>query len=111
MSNSGCKPDAVTFSTLIAAYDKGGQWALALQVTPSCMWPQHALNLNSQLPAAESNLAAASMALLCKPSATDMYMVAALHALQPRGTMIAVLSPSSAASLLSLAPFAKSLGD
>ena len=32
MASSGCKPDAVTFSTLITAYDKGGQWPLALQV-------------------------------------------------------------------------------
>lgn len=33
MGASGCKPDAVTFSTLITAYDKGGQWPLALQVS------------------------------------------------------------------------------
>ena len=35
MASSACKPDAVTFSTLITAYDKGGQWPLALQVCGS----------------------------------------------------------------------------
>lgn len=28
----GCKPDGMTYGILIAAYDKGNQWCLALQV-------------------------------------------------------------------------------
>ena len=27
-----CKPDSVTYGTLISAFDKGGQWTQALQV-------------------------------------------------------------------------------
>ena len=27
----GCKPDGITFSALIAAYEKGGQWVRALK--------------------------------------------------------------------------------
>ena len=30
-----CKPDSVTYGTLISAFDKGGQWTQALQVN-SC---------------------------------------------------------------------------
>lgn len=32
MVSSGCRPDAVTFSVLIAAYERGGMWGKALQV-------------------------------------------------------------------------------
>ena len=31
MLSSGCRPDAVTFSVLIAAYERGGQWRRCLQ--------------------------------------------------------------------------------
>eukprot|EP00983_Pelagomonas_calceolata_P085197 1156505-Pelagomonas_calceolata.AAC.13 len=27
----GCKPDSITFSALIAAFEKGGQWRRALK--------------------------------------------------------------------------------
>ena len=32
MTDSTCKPDAITYGSLIAAYEKGGQWTMALQV-------------------------------------------------------------------------------
>ena len=32
MISSSCKPDAITYATLIAALDRGGQWGHALQV-------------------------------------------------------------------------------
>lgn len=28
----GCRPDSVTYSALISAYEKGGQWRKALEV-------------------------------------------------------------------------------
>lgn len=31
MQASGCRPDAVTFSVLISAYERGGQWRRCLQ--------------------------------------------------------------------------------
>ena len=35
MSEGGCRPDSVTYTCLIAAYERGGQWAQALQVGPA----------------------------------------------------------------------------
>ena len=32
MAASGVRPDAVTFSVLISAYERGGQWRRCLQV-------------------------------------------------------------------------------
>ena len=32
MQAQGCRPDVVTFTALISAFEKGGQWRLALQV-------------------------------------------------------------------------------
>ena len=32
MTDSTCRPDSVTYGSLIAAFEKGGQWTLALQV-------------------------------------------------------------------------------
>jgi len=34
MLSNNCKPDAITYGTLIAALDRGGQWGHALQVCP-----------------------------------------------------------------------------
>ena len=31
MHGGGCRPDAVTYSVLVAAYERGGQWRRALQ--------------------------------------------------------------------------------
>lgn len=40
-----CKPDAVTYGTLISAFEKGGQWGSALHVSSSShLWdtqPKH----------------------------------------------------------------------
>jgi pentatricopeptide repeat domain-containing protein 1 len=32
MQSSGCKPDVVTYTALVSAYERGGQWMKALQV-------------------------------------------------------------------------------
>ena len=32
MAGGGCKPDSVTYGTLITALDRGGQWTRALEV-------------------------------------------------------------------------------
>ena len=32
MVAAGCRPDAVTYSVLVAAFERGGQWQRALQV-------------------------------------------------------------------------------
>ena len=32
MTDASCRADSVTFTCLIAAYERGGQWAPALQV-------------------------------------------------------------------------------
>jgi hypothetical protein len=37
MISNSCKPDAITYATLIAALDRGGQWGHALQVRPTTM--------------------------------------------------------------------------
>lgn len=34
MQQQGCTPDVVTYTALISAYERGGKWQLALQVTP-----------------------------------------------------------------------------
>lgn len=31
MQPNGCQPDVVTFTALISAYERGGQWLLALE--------------------------------------------------------------------------------
>ena len=32
MQAANCKPDFITFTALVSAYEKGGQWMRALQV-------------------------------------------------------------------------------
>lgn len=32
MQSSGCKPDVVTCTALVTAYERGGQWVKALEV-------------------------------------------------------------------------------
>jgi pentatricopeptide repeat protein len=32
MQGSGCKPDVVTYTALVSAYERGGQWVKALEV-------------------------------------------------------------------------------
>ena len=32
MDRHNCKPDAITYSVIISAYDRGGEWSRALQV-------------------------------------------------------------------------------
>jgi pentatricopeptide repeat domain-containing protein 1 len=32
MQSSGCKPDVVTYTALVSAYERGGQWMKALEV-------------------------------------------------------------------------------
>jgi pentatricopeptide repeat domain-containing protein 1 len=31
MQTNGCQPDVVTYTALISAYERGGQWLLALE--------------------------------------------------------------------------------
>lgn len=51
MRAQGCMPDVVTYTALISAYERGGQWQLALEVrgcgalcmgagmpAPMCVW-------------------------------------------------------------------------
>jgi pentatricopeptide repeat domain-containing protein 1 len=33
MQSSGCKPDVVTYTALVSAYERGGQWVRALEVS------------------------------------------------------------------------------
>jgi pentatricopeptide repeat domain-containing protein 1 len=39
MHGQGCSPDVVTYTALISAFEKGGQWRLALEVRPGLAWP------------------------------------------------------------------------
>ncbi len=34
MQQQGCTPDVVTYTALISAFERGGKWQLALQVSP-----------------------------------------------------------------------------
>lgn len=43
MQSNGCQPDVVTYTALVSAYERGGQWLLALEafdemVARNC-WP------------------------------------------------------------------------
>jgi len=39
MQAANCKPDFITFTALVSAYEKGGQWMRALQVRCGCIHP------------------------------------------------------------------------
>ena len=39
MQAANCKPDFITFTALVSAYEKGGQWMRALQVRRDCTHP------------------------------------------------------------------------
>jgi hypothetical protein len=67
MVSHGCRPDAVTFSVLVAAYERGGQWGKALQVGRCCPAPPPAALLGIEASASAATACCASWlrGLLC----------------------------------------------